>query len=453
MKIAVVGAGITGLGAAWALDKSHDVTLFESEGRLGGHANTVDITLGGAPLAVDTGFIVYNELAYPNLTRLFEALAVPTQRSDMSFSVSLDNGRLEYRGSAAGLFIQKRNLLRPRFWSMLRDLLRFYRDAPGAMREAETASMSLGELLTHGGYGEAFTRDHLLPMGSAIWSTPLEDMLAFPAQSFIQFCENHGLLLMKGRPQWRTVTGGSREYVSRIRDALRGEVRLASPIAALRRAPDGVYLRAAGRDEERFDQVVLACHADQALRMLGAGATNKERAVLGAFRYEENRALLHTDASLMPRRRGAWASWNYTSGSIAAPADGATLGDFDTQKVSVTYWMNQLQGIDRRHPLFVTLNPEREPALGSVLRSFVYDHPLFDAAALQAQRTLPDIQGSLRTWFCGSYCGYGFHEDGLQAGLGVAAALGAPAPWAQDVIPRSPAAEAVVPAAVMEAAE
>ena len=448
MKIAVVGGGIAGLGAAWALDKRHDITLFESAETLGGHANTVDVSLGKTRLAVDTGFIVYNEQAYPNLVRLFDELVVPTERSDMSFSVSLDNGRLEYSSSAIGLFVQKRNLIRPRFWSMLRDLVRFYREAPGAMLEAETASMSLGDLLNHGGYGEAFTRDHLLPMGSAIWSAPLEDMLAFPAQSFIQFCENHGLLLLKGRPQWRTVSGGSRAYVHRLQDRLKGRVRTGSPVTGLRRAPDGTYLRIFGSAEERFDQVVLACHADQTLRILGAEASPREQAVLGAFRYEANRAILHQDESLMPRRHAAWASWNYTSGSPPPSS-----GQDGREKVSVTYWMNRLQNIDRRHPLFVTLNPEREPRDEKVLRSFLYDHPLFDAAALAAQRALPDIQGQHRTWFCGSYCGYGFHEDGLQAGLGVAAALGAPAPWAKEVVPRSPSAAATVPAAILEAAE
>ena len=450
MKIAIVGAGIAGLGAAWALDRRHDITLFESADYLGGHANTIDLRLRQTDLAVDTGFIVYNNQAYPNLTRLFDTLAVPTERSDMSFSVSLDNGRLEYSSTAIGLFVQKRNLLRPRFWSMLRDLVRFYREAPSAVREAEAASMSLGELLENGGYGEAFTRDHLLPMGSAIWSAPLEEMLAFPAQSFIQFCENHGLLMLTGRPQWRTVTGGSREYVRRIAAGLKGRVRKASPIASLRRAPEGAYLKVVGEDEERFDHVVLACHADQALRILGADASQMERSTLSAFRYEPNRAILHQDKSLMPRRRAAWASWNYSSGS-GVQARGAMLGD--QQKVSVTYWMNSLQNIDRRHPLFVTLNPQRDPKPETVLRRFIYDHPLFDAAALAAQKALPDIQGQYRTWFCGSYCGYGFHEDGLQAGLGVAAALGAPAPWAGEVIPRSPAADATVPAALLEAAE
>ena len=450
MKVAVVGSGIAGLGAAWALDRRHDVTLFESESRLGGHANTVDVVRGDKSLSVDTGFIVYNELAYPNLTRLFAALDVATERSDMSFSVSLDSGRLEYRGNATGLFVQKRNLLRPRFWSMLRDLLRFYREAPGAMREAEAVDLSLGELLAQGGYGEAFTRDHLLPMGSAIWSAPIGEMLAFPARSFIQFCENHGLLLLKGRPQWRTVTGGSRRYVERIGQSLDGRIRLSSPVVALRRAPEGAYLRAAGCEEERFDQVVLACHADQALRILGADASARETAVLGAFRYEKNIAVLHQDRALMPRRRGAWASWNYTSGDFA----GAPAADgHESQTVSVTYWMNRLQNIDRRHPLFVTLNPQREPRADLILRSFLYDHPLFDAEALRAQKALPDIQGQARTWFCGAYCGYGFHEDGLQAGLGVAAALRSPAPWAQEVVPRSPAATAVVPAALLEAAE
>jgi predicted NAD/FAD-binding protein len=405
-KIAVAGAGISGLAAAWLLARRHDVTLFEAEDRLGGHSHTV--MAGDIP--VDTGFIVYNEPAYPNLTALFQHLGVATQQSDMSFSVSLDSGRLEYSGSnLTGLFAQPSNLLRPRFWAMLRDIARFYREAPAALHQLGEAR--LDEYLRVAGFGTAFCEDHLYPMIAAIWSTPAGQAGALPAASFIRFCENHGLLRISGRPAWRTVTGGSREYIFKLRADFRGRVMTCRPVVAVCEIPGGVVLRDTLGVDERFDEVVLAMHADQALRLLG-DATPEERSVLGAFRYTRNKAVLHQDPRLMPRRHAAWAAWNYAAGGTSdAP-------------VAVTYWMNALQNLPGSGNYFVTLNPHVEPESMHVLHRQTYEHPVFDVQALRAQKQLWNLQGIKHRWFCGAYFGAGFHEDGLQAGLAVAEALG-----------------------------
>jgi len=411
-KVAVVGAGISGLAAAWLLAMRHEVTLFEAEARLGGHSHTV--MAGDVP--VDTGFIVYNEPAYPNLTSLFRHLEVATQPSDMSFSVSLDAGRLEYAGNnLRGLFAQPKNLLRPRFWAMLRGIARFYREAPAALPLLGEARLE--EYLRTAGFDAAFCEDHLYPMIAAIWSTPAGRAGDLPAASFIRFCENHGLLKLAGRPVWRSVTGGSREYVSRLQAAFNGRVASGQAVAAVRGVPGGVELRGADGAVQRFDEVVLAVHADQALRLL-EDASPKERALLGAFRYTRNETVLHQDARLMPRRRAAWAAWNY-----AAAGGGG-------EKVSATYWMNRLQNLSGAGNYFVTLNPLHEPAPERVLHRQVYEHPVFDVPALRAQARLWDIQGVRRRWFCGAWFGAGFHEDGLQAGLAVAEALGSGRrPW------------------------
>ncbi|HYE47981.1 MAG TPA: FAD-dependent oxidoreductase [Azospirillaceae bacterium] len=429
MRIGVIGAGITGMSAAWMLDRQgHDVTLYEQNDFVGGHSNTVEAPgFDGTPLAVDTGFIVYNEATYPNLIALFEHLGVPTEASDMSFAVSLDRGRLEYSGTnLAGMFAQKRNLLSPGYHLMLRDILRFYRLAPAVLDDPGATGMTLGEYLVAGSYGHRFIYDHLLPMGAAIWSSTIAEMLAFPVQSFVRFFCNHGLLKVKDRPQWRTVRGGSRTYVRLLTASLRGRVHTGRAISAVQRVPDGVLVQDAGGLSERFDHVVVATHADQALALL-ADAGEEERRILGAFRYQLNRTVLHRDPALMPRRPKAWSSWNYLANGTRER----------NAKVSVTYWMNLLQGIDRRSPLFVTLNPIVEPLPALKIREFIYDHPMFDAAAVAAQGELWRIQGTRRTWFCGAYCGYGFHEDGLSAGLAVAEALGAKRPW--DVADASPA--------------
>jgi len=414
-RIAVVGSGIAGMAAAWLLSRRHEVTLFERGDHAGGHSNTVEAPgSDGQPIPVDTGFIVYNESNYPNLTALFRHLDVPTQLSDMSFSASLDDGRLEYAGTGlGGLLAQPANLIRPRVWSMLRDLLRFHREAPAFLHDPLSKVISLGEYLDSNGYGRAFVEDHLLPMGAAIWSTPTVDMRAYPAAAFIRFFENHGLLRLRDRVQWRTVTGGSREYVRNLTASFKECIRLNTKIVAVRRTEGGVMIEDLRGNLHVADDVVLACHADEALAVL-FDADERERTILNGFRYNRNRAILHTDASLMPRCRHAWTAWNVLG----------TRGGDGGRRVSISYWMNRLQGIDDSTPLFVTLNPPRDPAAGSVIRGFLYDHPMFDREALAAQAQIWRIQGYRNTWFCGAYMGSGFHEDGLQAGLAVAEALG-----------------------------
>jgi predicted NAD/FAD-binding protein len=419
-RIAVVGTGVTGLGAAWALSREHEVIVYERETRLGGHSNTIEVETHGRRIPVDTGFIVYNEVNYPHLTALFRALNVVTEESCMSFSVSARGGRIEWAGDNLGtVFAQKRNALNPVFLVMLRDILRFNREAKADLQSGALAGLTLGAYLDARRYGKGFLRDYLLPMGAAIWSAPLEAMRGFPAESFVRFFDNHALLSgFEGRHLWRTVTGGSREYVARVSAPFAGSVRLGTPVVSVTREAGGVRVRDGLGGEDTFDDVVIAAHGDEALAML-SDADAHERAILGRFTYQMNDAWLHSDERLMPRRRSVWTSWNYLSGETP---DG--LG-----AVSVTYWMNRLQNIDRRIPIFVTLNPLQAPDPAKVHRRITYHHPLFDAGAIAAQARLSDIQGRRRTWFCGSYCGHGFHEDGLRAGLEVAAALDAPAPW------------------------
>lgn len=419
LDIAIVGSGISGMSAAWLLSQGHRVTVYEQERRLGGHSHTVEAPSrdGGAPIPVDMGFIVYNEANYPNLTALFEHLGVHTLWSDMSFGVSLDGGRLEYSSnSALSLFAQKRNLLSPRFWSMLTDLVRFYREAPAHCSALDRSLTSLGDYLCDQGYGRAFQDDHLLPQAAAIWSTSARGIRDFPAAAFIRFCQNHGLLKIQNRPEWRTVAGGSRAYVEKLTAAYADRVRLGRAVKAIRRDADGVEVLDVQGAVRRFDHVVLAAHADQSLAML-EDPSAEERALLGAFRYTPNRAVLHTDARLMPQRKSCWSSWNY----VGKRPDGP---DEDTGDLCVTYWMNRLQKLPAHTPLFVTLNPGEEPADETVIHAETYEHPLFDAAAIRAQRQLWSLQGARNTWYCGAYFGSGFHEDGLQSGLACAEALG-----------------------------
>ncbi len=422
-RIAVIGAGIAGLGAAWALDRVHDVTLYEAADRLGGHANTVEIEDEGRSIAVDTGFIVYNEPNYPNLVRLFDTLDVPTETSDMSFSVSIGNGAFEFRTRGGGILAQPSNVTRPGMWRMMRDFRRFCREAPEIL--ASSSRESLGSYLDRSGYSDEFRLDLLLPMTAAIWSAGLDEMLAFPVVTLVRFLSNHSMLQIGSRPRWRTVSGGSREYVSRLTEGFRARTRVSTPVVAVERGPDRVVVRDLHGGIDRFDHVVFATHADTTLSILGAGATAPERGVLSAFRFQRNEAVLHRDPTLMPRRRAAWSSWNYV-------ADGR--GERDRSKpVSLTYWMNALQGLQTRQPVFVTLNPLRQPR--GPFTHFDYAHPQFDRTAIESQAAMPSIQGQRRTWFAGAWCGYGFHEDGLRAGLEVAAALGAPTPWGVEPMP------------------
>jgi predicted NAD/FAD-binding protein len=408
LNIAVIGSGISGLSAAWLLSKGHKVTLFESDTRLGGHSNTVDV--GSHP--VDTGFIVYNEATYPNLSALFAHLDVPTKPSEMTFAVSLDDGRLEYSGTGlSGLFAQRRNLCSPRFWGMLRDLVRFYNQAPGDV--AKLPLISLDDYLGIAGYGSAFRDDHLYPMAAAIWSIPAAKVGDYPAEAFVRFCANHGLLKLTNRPVWRTVDGGSRVYVERLTRSFADRIVMGQPVRRIKRVPDGVDITHGSGAVVHFDHVMIATHADQALRML-SDPSPSEQELLGAFRYSQNEAVLHTDASLMPKLRNVWSSWNYMS---SGPASGKQL--------SVTYWMNRLQDhLPESNPVFVTLNPIKEPKASMVLRREVYEHPIFDVPAIAAQDRLWTLQGARNTWYCGAYFGAGFHEDGLQAGLAAAEALG-----------------------------
>jgi predicted NAD/FAD-binding protein len=418
-SIAVIGTGISGMSAAWLLSQRHKVTVYECNRRVGGHSNTVTINCANGEIAVDTGFIVYNELTYPNLTALFEHFEVPTQLSDMSFAVSIANGDLEYSGNNfAGLFAEKRNLFRPRFWSMLRDLQRFYREAPRDLALLQEFHTTLGDYLDAGAYGVAFRNDHLLPMAAAVWSAPKNQILNYPAASFIRFHDSHGLLRLRNRPPWRTVTGGSQAYIERLTRSYKDRIRLAAGVTAVHRDGSGVKIRDANGAVETFDHAVIASHADQALAMLD-DPTPEERRLLGTFRYSRNLAVLHSDPALMPKRRAVWSSWNHIG---TERQDNVQDSEQDNDCPTVTYWMNSLQGIPHHTPLFVTLNPPQAPRHQHY--SEIYEHPLFDSAAISAQSQLWSLQGRRNTWFCGAYFGAGFHEDGLQAGLAVAEALG-----------------------------
>jgi predicted NAD/FAD-binding protein len=413
MRIAAIGSGVSGLGAAYALKDACEVVLYERETRLGGHARTVTIDYDGVPIDVDTGFIVYNERNYPNLVGLFEALGVESRQTDMSFAFA---GRgVEWSSNfPAGVFAQKRNLANPRFLNMLADIARFNRVAPADLRSGRLENLTVGGYLRKLGLGDEFRDNYLLPMGAAIWSTTDGGIAEASAESFISFFANHNLLQM-AQPKWRTVSGGSRAYVDRIAALLGPRVRTGVGAAQVRRSQGGVMVTDAHGRIERFDQVILACHSDQALRLL-EDADAEERAFLGAVRYGPNRAYLHRDPRLMPRRRAAWGSWN----ALCSEGGGATL----------TYWMNSLQKIDPRRPLFVSLNPEAPPDPALTFEVFDCDHPQFDTTALAAQRQIGRIQGRGGVWYAGAWLGHDFHEDGLTAGLRAGLALGGAVPWA-----------------------
>ncbi|MCY4239412.1 MAG: FAD-dependent oxidoreductase [Rhodospirillaceae bacterium] len=429
-RIAVIGGGIAGLSAAWMADHQADVTLFEAGATVGGHARTVtvpDVGSGGAPLAVDTGFMVFNRRTYPNLTRLFDILDVAVQPSDMSFSVSLEWADVEYACSRhwRQLFAQHRNLIRPSYLGMLRDLLRFYRSLREDTAARRLGEVTLGAYLVAGSYGRPVIDWHILPMAAAIWSSSPRSILGFPAKTLGNFFRNHGLLDLKGRPQWLTVAGKSRCYVEAILNQFSGTVRLQTPIRSLRRDAEGVTVLPAAGDAQVFDDAILAVHADVALQLL-SDADADETAILGAFPFETNRTFLHTDSSLMPRRKAVWSSWNVVDRRSWAETDR------QDQPTSVTYWLNRLQGIEKSQDIFVSLNPPSPPREECTVDEIDFRHPQFDQAAVAAQERLPLIQGRRHVWFAGAWCGYGFHEDGLNAGLAVVKSMGFRAPFDGD---------------------
>ena len=422
-RIAVIGSGISGLLTAWLLAQRHQVVLFEKADYLGGHTHTVDVTLDGTVHPVDSGFLVFNDLTYPGLVSLFRHLDVPVADSDMSFSVRIESEDLEWAGSSvASLFADPRNLGRRDFWRMLKDVIRFNKEVSGMIRAGTTIRDTVGGFLERHQYSPAFRDWYLLPMGGAIWSCPTKRMLDYPAQAFFRFFYNHGLLQISDRPQWKTVRGGAREYVNRLARGIQ-EVRLNAAVTAVRRSAQSATVFTEAGGPEEFHQVILACHSDQALALL-QNASQQERAVLGAIRYQPNLAVLHVDRNFLPRSRRAWSAWNYR-------ADRGAKGE---QPVSVTYLLNQLQPVPFRTPLMVTLNPPAMPAEATLIDSFAYDHPVFDAGAVAAQALLPSIQAVNRTWFCGAWAGHGFHEDGVNSALAVAQSFGVAAPWSQSVV-------------------
>ncbi len=410
MKIAIIGTGISGLGAAYLLAPHHDITIYEKNAYLGGHSRTIDVPTGNTTASVDTGFIVFNNWNYPNLLGLFKKLDVPYQKSDMSFGVSIDNGWLEY--GSGGMFAQKKNWVRPAYYCMLADILRFNKQAL-AYIERDT-DISLQECLDQLNMGEWFRRYYLLAMGAAIWSCSIDTIMKFPARSFLQFFKNHGLLSINHRPQWYTVTGGSREYVHRLTASFKDCIQLNCEVKRVMHEGKKIMLADAQGNSEVFDQIIFACHADEAARLINQGT-----GVLGAFEYQDNHIITHSDTSFMPQHKKCWASWVYLS---------ETRED-KKESVSLSYWMNNLQGIDRNYPIIVTLNPGRRPQEDLILDEHTFSHPIFDLKAIKAQKQIQAIQGKNGLWFCGAYQRYGFHEDGLLSAVNIAKAMKVSIPW------------------------
>jgi len=414
VKIAVIGSGISGLSSAYLLQHDHEITVFESEANIGGHTATMDVTLQGKDYAVDTGFIVYNDWTYPNFIRLMDELGVQSQPTEMSFSVSCDLSGLEYGGNNLNtLFAQRRNIFSPSYLKMIKDILRFNKESIEHLESGRIEEgITLGEYLKSNGYGETFANKYLIPMGSAIWSASTDSMFDFPLLFFVRFFKNHGLLSVNNRPQWRVIKGGSREYLQPLTAGFKDRIRVNSPVASISRDETGVDISLADGSIERFDQVIVASHSDQALSMLN-DATVAEKEVLGAIPYQKNDVVLHTDASILPNKKLAWSSWNYW------------LRSERQEQAILTYNMNILQGIEAPETFCVTLNATESIDSSKILGQYNYSHPVFSLQSVAAAERWGDINGVNRTWFCGAYWANGFHEDGASSGIRVAKALGA----------------------------
>ena len=423
-SIAIIGSGITGLSASWLLHEKFNITLFEKNNYLGGHTHTHDVPENDKELAIDSGFIVYNEKNYPNLVGLFNELCVKTQATDMSFAFSMNEGELEYAGSGlSGMFAQRGNLVSIKHWRLIQEILRFNKVAHaqlGELEEEKSPELSLGEFLKQHKFSTDLQQNYLLPMGAAIWSCPVDIMSSFPAYSFLRFFANHGLIDLQNRPQWRSVVGGSREYIRKMMRTLETEISIKGEATSVKRNDNSVEVNSAG-ESIVFDQVIFACHADQALKLLEK-PSSAELDILSCFKYQENKTYLHTDESLMPKRKKAWCSWNY----LAQTGDSDSSND---KQVTATYWMNSLQKLEADKNYLVTLNPYQEIDRSKVIQEMSYDHPVFDKDAISAQSQLEELQGEMNSWFCGSYAGYGFHEDALSSSVAVCEKLGVVAPW------------------------
>jgi predicted NAD/FAD-binding protein len=413
MKIAIIGTGISGLGAAYLLAPHHDITVYEKNAYLGGHSRTINVSAGGKSFPIDTGFIVFNNWNYPSLLGLFKALDVPYQNSNMSFGVSVDDGWLEY---ASGHLLAGRNITRAAYWGMLKDILHFNRKALAYIEK--DSNITLGQCLNDLGMGAWFRRYYLLAMGAAIWSCPIDTIMQFPAKTFLQFFKNHGLLSVNNRPQWYTVTGGSREYVKRLTESFRDKIRLNCGIQTVSHKDDRMHIVDSQGSVEIYDQVIFACHADEALKMID-NPNEEEKSIIGSFSYQDNQILVHSDTSFMPNDKKCWSSWVYLSEGREDKKD----------TVSLSYWMNNLQNLETDIPVLVTLNPGRRPQEDLIFDEHIFSHPIFDVKAIKAQQNIHRVQGKRSMWFCGAYQRYGFHEDGLLSAVNVVKSLGVDIPW------------------------
>jgi uncharacterized protein len=416
MKIAIIGSGISGLSAAYLLNENADITVYEKNEVIGGHSRTLEVNYDGVKIPIDTGFIVFNNRNYPHLTKLFETLGIAKTKSDMSFGASIDEGKLEWSAqSLFSVFGQRRNFFNPKFYSMLLDIYKFFRFAPQVLDRKDI--ITLGEYLDELKMGKCFREWFLLPMGAAIWSCPTSTMLEFPAQTFVRFFQNHGLLTVSDQPIWYTVTGGSKEYLKRLASSFVDKILTNCGVLSVKRNKESVSITDLNGNTQIYDRVIFACHANEAIALLDK-PSEEEKLILGSFTYQENIAYLHRDKSLMPKRRNCWASWIYSRDS-SKPEN----------SIAVTYWMNNLQSIDNTKPVFVTLNPIKEPKPELTFDKHSFTHPIFTKAAIEAQEKIGSLQGVNNSWYCGAYTRYGFHEDGLLSAINVVKSMGVTIPW------------------------